>query len=171
MWEDPVENFWERGPSDRVHAFEVLLAFSAAEARRREAVAEAVRARLAGVRHSSAPRAARTGIWKKKILQLIKKTKAMTTWLQHVKQVHASGSTSFKESLKRASASWKKKKGKSPKAKSKKKSKAAKEEEEAPISIEEQVAPKKKKRKRRVKKASPSLPAKNYKNIDSRSLR
>ena len=94
----------------------------------------------------------------------------MTTWLQHVKQVNASGSTSFKESLKRASASWKKKKGK-PKAPKKKSKKAAKEEEEAPISIEEQVAPKKKKRKRRVKKASPSLPAKNYKNIDSRSLR
>ena len=98
----------------------------------------------------------------------------MTTWLQHVKSVHASGSTSFKESLKRASASWKKKKGKpdkSAKAPKKKSKKAAKEEEEAPISIEEQVAPKKKKRKRRVKKASPSLPAKNYKNIDSRSLR
>ena len=102
----------------------------------------------------------------------------MTTWLQHVKQVHAAGSTSFKESLKRASASWKKTKGsakapkkKAPKKKRGKKKKEEEKEEEA-ISIEEPAeVPKKKKRRRRPKKASPDLPAKNFKNIDSRSLR
>ena len=40
-----------------------------------------------------------------------------------------------------------------------------------PISIDEPEAPKKKKKRRRAKKSSPDLPAKNYKNIDSRSLR
>ena len=99
----------------------------------------------------------------------------MTTWLQHVKQVHAAGSTSFKESLKRASASWKKTKGsaKAKKAPKKKRGKKKKEdEEEEAISIEEPAeAPKKKKRRRRPKKASPDLPAKSFKNIDSRSLR
>ena len=100
----------------------------------------------------------------------------MTTWLQHVKQVHAAGSTSFKESLKRASASWKKAKGsaaaKAPKKKAPKKKRGKKKAEEEPISIEEQEEPaKKKKRRRRAKKASPELPAKDFKNIDSRSLR
>ena len=98
----------------------------------------------------------------------------MTTWLQHVKAVHASGSTSFKESLKRASASWKKTKGKaSTGAKKKKKvGKKQKKEAEAQISTEEPAEiPKKKKRKRRVKKTSPSLSDANFKNIDSHSLR
>ena len=78
----------------------------------------------------------------------------MTTWLQHVKKVHAAGSTSFKESLKRASASWKK--TKAPK-------KGKKTEEPA----EEAEAPKKKRRRRR---AGPKLSAKAYKNVDSRNL-
>ena len=81
----------------------------------------------------------------------------MTTWLQHVKAVHAKGSTSFKESLKRASASWKKTKA-APKAK-----KGKKTEEPA----EEAGAPKKKRRRRR---AGPKLSAKAYKNVDSRNL-
>ena len=97
----------------------------------------------------------------------------MTTWLQHVKKVHAAGNTSFKESLKRASASWKKQKGSgseaaaAPKRKRGRKKKAAAEE---PISTDELEAPKKKKR-RRAKKATPDLPDKNYKSTDSRSLR
>ena len=32
----------------------------------------------------------------------------MVSWLEHVKKVHAAGSTSYQESLKRASKSWKK---------------------------------------------------------------
>ena len=93
----------------------------------------------------------------------------MTTWLQHVKKVHAAGNTSFKESLKRASASWKKGGASKPAAKGRKR-KQRQEEEKA--STEEQAEPKKKKkRRRRVKQASPDLPEKNYKNIDSRSLR
>ena len=83
----------------------------------------------------------------------------MTTWLQHVKKVHASGSTSFKESLKRASASWKKTKGKGKK----------KQEEKASTSEQEAPAPKKKRRKR-VKKSMPKIPAGTYKNVDSRNL-
>ena len=86
----------------------------------------------------------------------------MTTWLQHVKEVHSKGSTSFKESLKRASASWKKKaKGAAPKARKGKK-KAVEEEE---VEVE---APKKKRRRRR--KAGPKVPAKAYKSVDSRNL-
>ena len=84
----------------------------------------------------------------------------MTTWLQHVKEVHKAGSTSFKESLKRASASWKAKKGKAPKKAAK--AEPAPEEEEAP-------KPKKKRRKRR--KVALKIPAKVLKNIDSRNLR
>ena len=83
-----------------------------------------------------------------------------SSWLAHVKEVHAKGSTSFKESLKRASASWKKKaKGSAPKAR---KGKKAVEEEEV------EVDPKKKRRRRR--KAGPKVPAKAYKNVDSRNL-
>ena len=67
----------------------------------------------------------------------------MTTWLQHVKQVHAKGSTSFKESLKRASASWKKTKGaaaaKKPAAKKKRRKKKG-PAPEAEASIEEPEA-------------------------------
>ena len=82
----------------------------------------------------------------------------MTTWLQHVKKVHAAGSTSFKESLRRASVSWKKqKKGKKPAAK------ASTAEPEAP-------EPKKKKRRKRVKKSMPKIPAEVYKSVDSRNL-
>ena len=101
----------------------------------------------------------------------------MTTWLQHVKKTHAAGSTSFKESLKRASASWKKAKGASKSAetaapkKRRRKKKAAAAEVEEKISTEAQEAPAKKKRRRRVKKSTPALPDKNFKNIDSRSLR
>ena len=83
----------------------------------------------------------------------------MTTWLQHVKKVHASGSTSFKESLKRASASWKKSKGKGKK----------KQEEKASTAAPEAPAPKKKRRKR-VKKSMPKIPAGAYKSVDSRNL-
>ena len=81
----------------------------------------------------------------------------MTTWLQHVKQVHASGSTSFKDSLKRASASWKKTKGKAasksekaepqaekPKRKRRRKKKAAADEEKTSTAAPEEAAPKKK---------------------------
>ena len=71
-------------------------------------------------------------------------------------------------------ASWKKKKGSSeaPKKKAPKKKRGKKAAEEEQISIEEQEEPvKKKKRRRRAKKASPDLPAKDFKNIDSRSLR
>ena len=96
----------------------------------------------------------------------------MTTWLQHVKKVHASGSASFKESLKRASASWKKTKGaaspapsgaKKKKPRRKKKKKCVECEEKA--STEEPAAPKKK--RRRAKKAMPKLPASAFKSVDS----
>ena len=85
----------------------------------------------------------------------------MTTWLQHVKEVHKAGSTSFKESLKRASASWKSKKGKKPK-------KAKAEKEEVKEDPKEEPKPKKKRRRRR---AALKIPEKVLKNIDSRSLR
>ena len=88
----------------------------------------------------------------------------MTTWLQHVKEVHKAGSTSFKESLKRASASWKAKKGKAPKKAPKK----AAKEEPAP---EEEEAPKPKKKRRKRRKVALKIPAKVLKNIDSRNLR
>ena len=88
----------------------------------------------------------------------------MTTWLQHVKKVHASGNTSFKESLKRASASWKKSAAK-PKRKRGKKSAA-----EEKISTEEQEAPAKKKRRRKAKRGTPKIPAGAFKNVDSRNL-
>ena len=100
----------------------------------------------------------------------------MTTWLEHVKKTHAAGSTSFKESLKRASASWKKTKGASKSSetaapkKRRRKKKAAVAEVEEKTSTEAQEAPKKK-RRRRVKKNTPVLPDKNLKNIDSRNLR
>ena len=105
----------------------------------------------------------------------------MTTWLQHVKKVHASGSTSFKESLKRASASWKKQKGtaKAPKAKAtkrkgRKKKKDEDEDEvldeaEAAPSTSKRAAPKKKKRKLRSK-AGPKLSGKGFRNVDSVNL-
>ena len=79
------------------------------------------------------------------------------SWLAHVKAVHAKGSTSFKESLKRASASWKKTKGAAPK---KGKKKVVEE-------VVEEEAPKKKRRRRR---AGPKIPAKGYKDVDSRNL-
>ena len=96
----------------------------------------------------------------------------MTTWLEHVKKVHASGSTSFKESLKRASASWKKNKGaatktaapKAARGKRKKKKKKCTECEEE-HSTDVQAAPKKK--RRRAKKSMPKIPAKSFKDIDS----
>ena len=95
----------------------------------------------------------------------------MTTWLQHVKQVHAKGSTSFKESLKRASASWKKTAktaAKKPAAKKKRrKKKGAAPEAEA--SIEEPEAEPKPKKKRR-RRAPRKIPAAAYKNVDSRNL-
>ncbi len=84
----------------------------------------------------------------------------MTTWLQHVKKVHAAGSTSFKESLKRASVSWKKQKA----GKKKGAVKASIAEPEAA------PAPKKKKRRKRVKKSMPKIPAEVYKSVDSRNL-
>jgi len=93
-----------------------------------------------------------------------------------VKKTHAAGSTSFKDSLKRASASWKKTKGASKSAetaapkKRRRKKKAAAAEEEETISTEAPEAPKKK-RRRRVKKSTPVLPGKSSKNIDSRNLR
>lgn len=89
----------------------------------------------------------------------------MTTWLQHVKEVHKAGSTSFKESLKRASASWKAKKGKGKAPK--KAPKEAKEEAPAP----EEEAPKQKKKRRRRRKVALKIPGKVLKNIDSRNLR
>ena len=93
----------------------------------------------------------------------------MTTWLQHVKQVHASGSTSFKESLRRASASWKKqKKGAKPKkSKAPRKKKAA---EKSSTDEPEAAAPIKKKRRKRAKRAMPKIPAEVYKRVDSRNL-
>ena len=84
----------------------------------------------------------------------------MTTWLQHVKKVHAAGSTSFKESLRRASVSWKKQKA----GKKKGAVKASIAEPEAA------PAPKKKKRRKRVKKTMPKIPAEVYKSVDSRNL-
>jgi len=84
----------------------------------------------------------------------------MTTWLQHVKKVHAAGSTSFKESLRRASVSWKKQKA----GKKKGAVKASTAEPEAA------AAPKKKKRRKRVKKSMPKIPAEVYKSVDSRNL-
>ena len=96
----------------------------------------------------------------------------MTTWLEHVKKTHAAGSTSFKESLKRASASWKKTKGKAassseaPKKKRRKKRAAKAVEETTP----EPEAPKKKRRRRAKKKNMPKIPAEVYKDVDSRNL-
>ena len=92
----------------------------------------------------------------------------MTTWLQHVKKVRASGSTSFKESLKRASASWKKTKGKATKSSGKRGKKAKAEDT---ISTEEQEAPApKKKRRRKAKRSTPRIPAGAFKSVDSRNL-
>ena len=100
----------------------------------------------------------------------------MTTWLQHVKKVHAAGSTSFKDSMKRASASWKKTKGgaapKGPKAppkrRRKRKSKAAPEAED---SIDEPApGPAAKPKKKRKKRAPRKIPVAAYKNVDSRNL-
>ena len=93
----------------------------------------------------------------------------MTTWLQHVKKVHAAGSTSFKESLKRASASWKKTKGSKADSsgdakaapKKKRRARAARK-----ASIEQPAAAPKKKR-RRAKKVMPKLSGKAFKSIDS----
>ena len=87
----------------------------------------------------------------------------MTTWLQHVKKVHAAGSTSFKESLKRASVSWKKQKG----------AKGKKAAGKASTAEPEEAAPKKKKRRKlgkRVKRGMPKIPAEVYKSVDSRNL-
>ena len=98
----------------------------------------------------------------------------MTTWLQHVKKVHASGSTSFKESLKRASSTWKKTKGAksdsaaAPKKKRGRKKKAAAVEEKA--STPEPEAPVKKKRRRKAKKSTPKIPAAAFTSVDSRNL-
>ena len=97
--------------------------------------------------------------------------KTMTTWLQHVKKVHASGSTSFKESLKRASKSWKSAKG----AKPKKKGKASKVvEDDEKVSTEEPAAapaPKARKKKRRLRpKSGPKVSGKAYKSVDSVGL-
>ncbi len=105
----------------------------------------------------------------------------MTTWLQHVKKVHAAGSTSFKESLKRASASWKKTKGSkadssgdakaaaAPKKKrrprARKKKKKCTDCEEKASTEEPAAAPKKK--RRRAKKVMPKLSGKAFKSIDS----
>ena len=98
----------------------------------------------------------------------------MTTWLEHVKKVHASGSTSFKESLKRASASWKKTKGKAApkaaaaaKAPKKKKRRRRRAEPDSTEVQEEAAAPKKRKRK---KKTMPKIPAASFRNVDSVSL-
>ena len=63
-----------------------------------------------------------------------------SAWIEHVKKVHAAGSTSYKESLKRASKTWKKGSKKS--------------EDPAP---QEQAEPKKK-RARKRKKAAPKIP-------------
>ena len=93
----------------------------------------------------------------------------MTTWLEHVKKVHASGSTSFKESLKRASASWKKSKGKAQGAKKPKKKRGKKKAARGAAAAEEEVEAPKKKR-RRVKKTMPSLPGKPFKNIDNTTV-
>ena len=92
----------------------------------------------------------------------------MTAWIDHVKKVHAAGSTSFKESLKRASASWKKVKASkasstaekaAPKKKRRRRKKAAvPDEEEAP------------KKKRVRKRPGRPLPQKGFKGIDSQNL-
>ena len=96
----------------------------------------------------------------------------MTTWLQHVKQVYSKGSTSFKESLKRASASWKKTKGataaKKPAKKRGRKKKAAPEAEAEAEQPEAEPEPKPKKKRRR--RAPRKIPAGAYKNVDSRIL-
>ena len=95
----------------------------------------------------------------------------MTTWLQHVKQVHAKGSTSFKESLKRASASWKKTKGAAKKPAAKKrgrKKKAAEAEDSTDEPVVQEGSPKVKKKRRR--RAPRKIPAGAYKNVDSRNL-
>ena len=90
----------------------------------------------------------------------------MTTWLQHVKKVHASGSTSFKESLKRASASWKKTKGKAaaPKKKKGRKKGAATSSTDEPAPVEA------KPKRRRKKKAMPKISPGSFKNVDSVNL-
>ena len=97
----------------------------------------------------------------------------MPTWIEHMKKVHAAGSTSFKESLKRASASWKKVKSgaaapaaaaEAPKKKGRRrKKKASASSSEA---AEAEAAPKKKRRRR----PGPKLPAGAYKSVDSRNL-
>ena len=106
----------------------------------------------------------------------------MTTWLQHVKKVHASGSTSFKESLKRASASWKKGKAatgdkKAPKKKQGRKQGAAARSTAAPEAKSKDfdfdaptTHPPSKKKRRRKKKAMPKISRASLKNIDSVNL-
>ena len=94
----------------------------------------------------------------------------MTTWLQHVKKVHASGNTSFKDSLKRASASWKKTKGASTKTAKPKRKRGKKAKAEEKTSTEEQEAPVKKKRRRKAKRSTPKIPAGAFKSVDSRNL-
>ena len=93
----------------------------------------------------------------------------MTTWLQHVKKTHAAGSTSFKESLKRASASWKKGgaagDAKAAPKKRRRKKKAAAEEKTST----EEPAPAKKKR-RKAKRSMPKIPVGAFKSVDSKSL-
>ena len=97
----------------------------------------------------------------------------MTTWMQHVKKVHASGNTSFKESLKRASTTWKK--GATPKAAPKKakkrgRKKKAKDEPAQALGEEEKSEEPVVKKKRRRRKTGPKIPAKAFKDIDSRNL-
>lgn len=92
----------------------------------------------------------------------------MTTWLQHVKKVHASGNTSFKDSLKRASASWKKTKGTATTTAKPKRKRGKKAKKEEPV--EEQEAPAKKKRRRNAKRPTPKIPAGTFKSVDSRNL-
>ena len=89
----------------------------------------------------------------------------MTTWLQHVKKVHASGSTSFKESLKRASASWKKTKGKAAAPK-----KGRRKQGAAASSTDEPAPVEAKPKRRRKKKAMPKIRPGSLKNIDSVNL-
>ncbi len=85
----------------------------------------------------------------------------MTTWLEHVKSVHKSGNTSFKESLKRASASWKKRKAAPARKKAAKKGKKKCAECEEKVSTGTQASGKKK----RKKKSMPKLPLKNIENV------
>ena len=98
----------------------------------------------------------------------------MPTWLQHVKKVHASGNTSFKESLKRASASWKKQKASgsaqevAPDKKTRRKKK--KRKQEAAPAADAKGSGDADKKKRRRKRAGPKLPVGGYKNIDSKAL-